>query len=387
MKMGKWALLALAVAPLFTGCSGFWDKPVTPPQPTTKTSGFFYVLNVASSQVAGFYVNAGTLTALPGSPYTLSAAPIAITVAPNNAFLYVSTLSGIYVYTIASNGQLTLGNSANAISGDQATSMQVDSTNSWLVEAVSGAATAFAVHVSPSTGLPAATIEETVALPNTTIQQVAMSPDNTFAFVAMGSGGTAIIPFNAANTNPFGRVSTILAKSSAGGAISVAVDPLTSTTTTPRLLYVGETAASSGSNTGGLRVFTYGTFQELSASPFAIDGLAPSSILPFSTGDFVYVLNRQVSGSSTGIIKGYSIASTNSVLTLTALGSTFSVGTNPQAMVEDNTGAFVFAVNFGGSPDLRGFTINSTNAGILDPVISGTTGTDPVQASGIAAMH
>jgi 6-phosphogluconolactonase (cycloisomerase 2 family) len=153
------------------------------------------------------------------------------------------------------------------------------------------------------------------------------------------------------------------------------------------LLYVGETAASSGSNTGGLRVFTYGTFQELSGSPFAIDGLAPSSILPFSTGDFVYVLNRQVSGSSTGIIKGYSIASTNSVLTLTALGSTFSVGTNPQAMVEDNTGAFVFAVNFGGSPDLRGFTINSTNAGILDPVISGTTGTDPVQASGIAAMH
>ena len=74
------------------------------------SSGDFYVLNNATSEMVGLYVgNAGTVTALPGSPYTMSAAPIAITVAPNNAFLYVSTVGGIFAYTVnTSSGLLTL---------------------------------------------------------------------------------------------------------------------------------------------------------------------------------------------------------------------------------------------------------------------------------------
>jgi hypothetical protein len=56
-------------------------------------------------------------------------------------------------------------------------------------------------------------------------------------------------------------------------------------------------------------------------------------------------------------------------------------------LVEDNTKQFVFAVNFGGSPDLLGYTIDTTNAGYLDKVVSSQTGTDPVQASAIAAVH
>jgi hypothetical protein len=226
-----------------------------------------------------------------------------------------------------------------------------------------------------------------VSLPASTIQQIAISPDNTFVYVAMGSGGTAVVPFNANNANPLGLVVTIPAKSTAGGAISVAVDPITTTTTTPRLLYIGETAATSGNNTGGLRAFNYSTLQEITGSPFAINGLSPSSILPFSTGNFVYVLNRQVSGSSTGVITGFSIAASNGSYTLTPLGNTFTVGTNPQSMVEDSTGAFVFAVNFGGSPDLTGYTIDSTKAGYLDKVISSATGTDPVSAIEVAALH
>ena len=52
-------------------------------------------------------------------------------------------------------------------------------------------------------------------------------------------------------------------------------------------------------------------------------------------------------------------------------------------MVEDNTHAFVFAVNFGGTPDLTGYTIDATKAGYLDKVISNATGTDPVQAGAL----
>ena len=118
MRIRYWASLAIAALCL-TGCNGFW-KPLPSTGggggTTTLTSGDFYVLNVGTSQMVGLYVNAGTLTALPGSPYTLSATPIAITVAPNNAFLYVSTLGGIFVYTInTTTGQLTLGNNGQAI--------------------------------------------------------------------------------------------------------------------------------------------------------------------------------------------------------------------------------------------------------------------------------
>ncbi len=390
MRMRHWACLALAALCL-TGCKGFWDAPSGGGGggggSTKLTSGYFYVLNVATSQVAGLYVNQGTVTAA-GSVYSLSAAPIAIAVAPNNAFLYVSTVSGIFIYNVnTSNGLLTLGNSGQPISSDPATSLQVDSTNSWVVEGFSGSPNLFAIHVNPSTGLLASNQEQTVALPSAAFQQVAISPDNAFVLAALGTGGTATIPFASGNANPFGAVGTIGTKTASGAALSVAFDPIPSGGTAPRLYYIGETVATSGTNTGGMRAFTYGTNKELSGSPFSIAGLAPYSILPFSDGNYVYVVSRQTASGSTGVIAGFSIATTDTTLGLTALGSTFPAGTNPQMIVEDSTKQFVFAVNFGGNPDLLGYTLNTTNAGYLDKVVSSATGTDPVQAGAIGALH
>ena len=81
-------MLALMALPLLAGCKGFWDAPTTSSGSgsTTASSGNFYVLNSKTSQIAGYYINAGVVTALSGSPYTLPAVPIAITVAPNNDF-------------------------------------------------------------------------------------------------------------------------------------------------------------------------------------------------------------------------------------------------------------------------------------------------------------
>ncbi|WP_348262588.1 beta-propeller fold lactonase family protein [Telmatobacter sp. DSM 110680] len=391
MKIRYWASLAIAALCL-TGCSGFWNAlPSTGggTGTTTLSSGDFYVLNVATSQMVGLYVNAGTLTAI-GNPYTLSAAPIAITVAPNNAFLYVSTLGGIFVYTInVSTGQLTLGNNGQAITPDAATAMQVDPSNSWLIEGGTGTQVINAIKINSSTGVLAVSGEAqiTAALPKTTVNQVAISPDGTFLLVANGSGGTVTIPFNAANNSPFGSVGVINPVSATGASLSVAFDPIVTGSSAPRLFYIGETVATSGSNTGGLRAFNFSTVKEISGSPYAIGGLAPSSILPFSTGDFVYVVSRQTSSGATGVIAGFSVTSASSAFTLTALGSTFTTGSNPQGLVEDSTHAFVFAVDFTGSPDLIGYTIDSTKPGYLDPVISNSTGTDPVQAGAIGALH
>ena len=395
MRTRVWLGLAIA-AMCLAGCKGFWD-PISSSGSggtgsTTLTSGYVYVLNIATDQMVGLYVNAGTLTALPGSPYTLSAAPLAITVAPNNAFLYVSTLSGIFVYTIdTSTGQLTQGNSGQPITADAATTMQVDPTNSWLIEGGAGTSAVYAIRINSSTGVLAVSGEAQIAatLPSSTVNQVAVSPDGTFVLVANGSQGTATIPFNAANNNPLGSVGRIPPVStSAGSALSVAFDPVISGATAPRVFYIGETVATSASsNTGGLRVFNFSTVKEISGSPFAIGGLAPYGILPFSSGQYVYAVSRQTSSGSTGVIAGFSIADTNNTPTLTALGSSFTTGTNPQAIVEDSTSQFVFAVDYGGSPDILGFTFDSTNAGYLDKVISNSTGTDPVQAGAIAAVH
>jgi 6-phosphogluconolactonase (cycloisomerase 2 family) len=359
------------------------------------TSGNFYVLNVATNQVAGLYVNQGVLTALPTNP-AVPATPLSMAIAPNGAFLYIATANGIYVYTISSTGQLALGNSSLPITQDQAISMQVSPDGNWLIEIQSGAPYVYAVPISSSNGVATSKTEPYAVLPATSVQQVAISPDGTYVFVAMGSGtptapgGTAIVPFNTANASPFGVVTRIPpVNSSVGSAISVAVDPLQSGQTAPRLFYIGETAATSGSNTGGLRAFDFSTLgsglKEITGSPFAIAGLAPYSILPISTGNYVYVVNRQVSGSNTGVIAGFSISSSSSTYTLTPLGSTFTVGTNPVALAEDKTGTFVFAVDIGGSPDLKGYTFDTTNPGYLDAVISSQTGTDPVQAGAIVA--
>lgn len=390
MKFFKWEKLALTATLMLTGCKGFWNAPPgyngsggssTPT--TTASSGKFFVLNAATSQLVGYYVNAGVVTELPGSPYTLAATPLSLTISPNNNFLYVSTINGIYLYIISSTGQLTLGNSGNSISADEAVSMQVDATNSWLLDVSSGASQAFAIPISPTTGLITQTTEQYVPLPATTLQQIAISPANATVFVAMGSGGTAIIPFDAAatTTNPFGTVSTIAVKNTAGASISVATD------TGSHLLFIGETVATSGSNSGGLRVVDLSTLKEISGSPFPSGGLAPYDILPEKAGKYIYVVNRQISGSSTGVIQGFTLSATSGTYSLTALSTNTSAGTHPVALAEDNTSTFVFTVNYDGNPDLMGFTFDATTAGLLDAAVSSATGTDPVEAVAIAALH
>src|SRR5579871_5810497 len=101
MKLKKWARLLLAVAPLLSGCKGFWDQPSgSGGGGTGSASGFFYVLNQKTTGIAGFSFASGStsLTAVSGSPYSLGAAPFAVAIAPSGGHLYVSTAAGIYAF-------------------------------------------------------------------------------------------------------------------------------------------------------------------------------------------------------------------------------------------------------------------------------------------------
>ncbi len=381
MKTGTW-LTMLVAASLLTGCKGFWQAPGGSSGPTpisTLSSGVFYVANQATNQVAAFSIVSGVLTKVSGSPYTLTSAPFAIAIDPSGSFLYVSTAQGIFLYSIASGGALTLANNGGVISSDLATTMQVDATGSWLVEAGPNIAQVMAIPINKNTGIPISSIEQQALLPASTIQELTIAPDNAHVFVALGAGGTEEVSFSAGNSNPFGSEQNFAVKNSAGAAVSVAVDP------NNRLVYIGETAATSGSNSGGLRAFNYSTMTEISGSPYASGGLGPYSILPLSNG-YLYVANRTVSGSSNGNITGFSVTTSGSTYSLSPLSTTASAGIQPVGLAVDSQGNYLLAVNFGGNPDLDGYTLDTTTAGKLDLAVTGATGSDPAQATAIAAL-
>jgi hypothetical protein len=373
---------------LLAGCKGFWTAPPTTGTPGTGTaSGVFYVLNQKTSQVVGFSIPTGstTPTAVTNGSANLAGAPLSMTIDPKSgSFLYVSTGAGIYLYTIGTGGTLTIGNSGQAISADPAFAMAVDPTDQWLVESIPGTGTLSAIPLDPTTGLSNSSVQvATVTLPNTNVQQVAISPSGAatpYVYVAMGAGGTEVIPFTAANATPFGSGVNIAVKGSGGGASAVAVDP------SNRMVYIAETAAVSGTQSGGLRAFTIGasSLTEITkTAAYATGGTGPSAILP--TANYVFVANKAVSGSTTGNITGFTIDSSAGVLSLTSV-STIAAGAGTLGLAEESTSTYVLAVNSGGGPDLSSYTFDTTTLGKLDAGKTGTTGTDPVVAVAIAAV-
>jgi hypothetical protein len=400
MKKGTWArllpALLLVAAPFMDGCGDFWQAPSGSgggggTTPTTLSSGDFYVLNQTTKQIVAYYINAGSLTTI-GS-YSLTAAPYAIAIAPGNGFLYVSTVTGIFLYTIdPSTGALTIGNGGAAISSDVAGAMAVDTSGLWLIDAetgLSGGVIMNAISITSSGTLNSTNEEsETYTVANASVQQMALSGDDANIFLAAGEGGTLVIPFNSANTNPLATTaSTIATTVSGASSLSVAVDP----GTTPALFYIGETEASSSS--GGLRAFNYsslgtGSVTEIAGSPYSAGGLAPHAILPEATGSYLYVASGQ-GATSDGVLQGFNITTnvSGSVTTYTLSSiSTVSTGIQPAGLAEDSLGNFVLAVSSGGSYDFEAYIFDTTTLGKLDSTITSTTCTDPTGAVAVAAQ-
>jgi hypothetical protein len=398
MKKGTWArllpALLLVLTPFVEGCGNFWQAPGGSSGgggggSTADSSGVFYVLNQTTKQIVAYKISSGSLTTI--GTYSLgAAAPSAIAISPSNGFLYVSTLGGIYLYTIGSTGALTIGNNGAVISSDPAAAMQVDNTDAWLVDAVTGGSGVIVNAISiTSSGTLNSTQEESQSftVTNASVQKMAISGDNANVFLALGEGGTLIVPFNQANANPLSSsASTIATVTSGASALSVAVDP-----DSPRLFYIGETQASSGS--GGLRVFDYSSLSgssvtEIAGSPYSAGGLAPAAILPDMSRNHVYVACGQGT-TSNGVIQGFTINSSTSGSTTTySLSSISSVSTGiqPQGLAEDSDSNFVLAVSSGGSYDLEAYNFDTTTAGKLDTPITSTTGTDPTGAVAVAAQ-
>jgi 6-phosphogluconolactonase len=389
MKSARCARLLLALTPLLAGCGDFWQAPSTTStttSTTTDSSGYFYVLNSATLQIAGYSIQSGALTAVSGSPYAMAAAPLSAAIAPGGGFLYVSTVSGIYTYSIASDGSLAVQNNGQP-AGVVASQMQVDPNGAWLIAAVYGEEVLDALPLA--SGIPqvgASPASQGYNLAGAKIEQIAISGDDAHVFAAMGAGGSIVVPFNpgvASTSNPLASTYTLIPLVNSGGeALSVAVDP----STTPRVFYIGETLASGGT-TGGLRVFNYsslgGTLTQASGSPIASGGGQPAAILPIASGDYVFVANA--TGLSAGTIQSFSITAsgTTSPTYTIASGGSIACGDLPSGLAEDSQNNFVLVTDSGGNPDLEAYTMSS---GTLTSVLTSATGTDPVTAVGIVAV-
>jgi 6-phosphogluconolactonase len=387
MKSATCAKLLLAVTPLLAGCGDFWQAPsTTTTTTTTNSSGFFYVLNSATLQVAGYSIQSGALTAVSGSPYAMAAAPIAAAIAPGGGFLYVSTVSGIYTYSIGSDGALSIANNGQS-AGVVASTLAVDPSGAWLIAGIYQEPQLDALPlVSGIPQVSATPASQSYNLAGAAALQVAVSGDDAHVFAAMGPGGSIAVPFNAgvaSTSNPLSSTYTPIPLVNSGGqAFSVAVDP----STTPRVFYIGESLASGGT-TGGLRVFNYsslgGTLTQATGSPIASGGGQPDAILPIASGDYVFVANA--SGLSAGSIQSFSITAsgtTSPTYTIASVGS-IGCGDSPSGLAEDSQNSFVLVTDKGGNPDLEAYTMSS---GTLTSVLTSATGTDPVTAVGIVAV-
>jgi 6-phosphogluconolactonase len=393
-------VIGMAMAlPGLTGCSGFFP-PITTTGGTTggSTGNSVYVANATTSSIAGFSIIPATaavpatattpavpavpatLTALTNLPFLAGYQPLSMTVTPNNAFLYVGGISGIYLYLISSSGTLSTPSTGAIQAVAYAASLAVSPDGQWLI-ALDGSTQQLDIfQINSSTGALTSVVANQVA--TYTVQSgawqptsVRVSPNGALIFAALGTGGDAVFTFNTSNGAAVSSAYLPTGNSQTGD-YGLAIDPKTA------YLYI----ARSGTN-GGVAVYSIGSggsLNSVNGSPFAA-GSGTYSVVLDSTGTYLYAANR-----TDGSISGFTIvpATTTAALTLKPLsGSPYASGLLVQSLGIDSTGNYLLAAAPGGSPDLTMYSFDATVPGMLDPVTTTATDTDPAGPIALALTH
>ncbi len=340
----------------------------------TASGDYIYVGNLGTTPVSigAFTIASGALSTISGTPFSVSLEPTALAITPNDTYLYMgSAAGGIYVYSIGSNGALTIGNGGTPVATGVSTSvLRVDPTGKYLLGASAFAGQAFVFQIGSGGALTQISTSVVTLNSNDPATDLEITPSGSYVFVSCGTGGIYEMSFNT-STGALAQINGVLAPKTADAAdYGMAVSPSSG------FLFAAETV------TGGVRVFSIGTngvLSETSGSPYTT-GTAAFSVLVDSTGSYVYVANR-----TQGNVSAFLLSNSGALTTVS--GSPFSTGSLPVQMVEDKTNAYIAVVCAGGSPDLKVFKLDTTTAGALDAAATGTSGTDPTQASSIAATH
>jgi 6-phosphogluconolactonase len=364
-----------------TGCSGFFTAIDN--NPGGGASSFAYVTHTGGT-LAEYSLTSGVLASLSGSPITVPVLPTAIAVSPNNDFVYVGTGTGVFLYTVNSDGTLTEGNNNTIIylntglSSPVIRSMVVDPTSSWLIMAYQNSTELDALQVDPTSGLPVTStayspsVPLTYAAPN---PELAISSANKQVFAALGTGGTNAFGFNPkSSTSPWGSTVAIPLAAANTSDNAVAVDPSST------YLFVAEANNSTATSAGKVRMIaTANLGTDLGAYT---TGVGPSAVLADLSGAYVYVANQ-----TDGTISGYTITKASN--SLTAMAATFPTTASPIALVEDHSKTYVMALGGKGNPNFWLYNFDTTtNDGTLDITSTKSTSTsNPALANGIAVTY
>jgi 6-phosphogluconolactonase len=366
----------------FFSCEGKSDCPTTgtgtgtgtSPGAGSSTDDFVYVANSAtgSTDVNGYNLGSGALTAVSGSPQNFDYSPVSMVVTTADTFLYAASDSNIstgniYAYSIGTGGALTLlGGNAQINENDAALAVSPD--GQWLFTLPTAALILNEYSINTSTGAlgELQNSYDLASAPTGSITPVSITvaPSGEYFAAALATGGANLFPFDTTTgAEPTGQSGIgINPGSAAAGIYAVAFDSSNN-------LYCAGTA--------GLEVFSVspGTITPLKTYPL---GNAPRSIAINSASTFVYVGNETDS-----TISAYSIG-TGGALTAVP-GSPFTGPTSINSLAIDSTGAYLIASGYNASTGIQLFSIDSTGA--LTSVATAGTGTSILIPGAIAATH
>ncbi len=391
---------ATAAMSCLMGCAGFFPPIVNSGGNGTVTGNTVYVANLTTSSIASLSIVPATaavpatgtapavpaapagLTVLANSPLSAGYAPLSMAVTPNNAFLYVGGVNGIYLYLISTNGTIAPPSAGANQAVAYAASLTVSPDGQWLI-ALDGTTQQLDIfQINSSTGAltsvgagkpPVFSITSGTYQPSS----VRIAPNGALIFAALGTGGDVVFTFNTstgAAANPQNL--------STGSSNATTSDFGLTVDANSAYLYV----ARSGTN-GGVAVFSIGSGGALTSvqgSPFKA-GNGTYSVVLDSTGSFLYAANRTDS-----TISGFAVtpATATSGPNLTPLtGSPYATGSTVQSIGIDSKGKYLLAAAPGGNPDLTMYSFDATVAGQLDLAVKAATGNDPAGAVALALTH
>jgi len=351
-------MLVIVFAAVFLniGCSpGNLTIGVHTPPPTPG-SAFVFTANAGGNNISGFSNDStGSLTAVPGSPFSSPGQPFGLAATPNNAFLYVSSFQNAQVTGFSINpttGTLTPLACPAATTGPQPLKIAINPAGTLLFTAnQAGSVSGFAI--STTSGC-------LTAISTTTTDSVArgLTIDGTgqFLYVVTGGGGIDLFTINTNGT---------LTRQAIGGFDST-TGTMLAVKAVPNLNVL---IATDGGSTNNLRTFiintTTGALTPIVVTVAGSSPANPSAIavnLPANaTTPPFYVANTASNNLTVNTIAADGTSGASSVTVPASIG--------PVDLAVDPTGRFLYVANNGAST-VTVFNANITAANVNSAIIS-----------------
>lgn len=363
------AFTLLGFLPATLGCGNFFTcegKAACPASGSTggsNTGNIVYAANQSSEEINAYYLSSGKLYSVTGSPFTTSFIPYSMAVSRNNSYLYVASDAAIYSYQVSSTGVLS-NVTAQAVTDAPQVSMDISPDGKWLValDGVGLTTPTVKVYQIASTGGLSLVANYGFTSINSrsvsTTGQVRFSPDNAYIAVAMGGDGDFVLPFNtstgALQTSP---VYYIAPATTSEGDNALAFDGSDN-------LYVARAGTTGSSGTTGIYYTPVGSFSggnsaltQVNATMLAATDSGARALTFAKSYGYLYAGN-----TSANTLNAFTVATSSSKPTLTAIGSSISAPTGIEALAVDSTSAYLYGAGTGYSDGLQLYTIGSTGA-------------------------